>query len=383
MMHEIPFLFLLLFTQLTAAQQAIDDYSIVLQPVSIDGLMGLQSYSFVQHDGKVLFIGGRLDGLHRRQPWASFDAAGHNDQLVLLDMQTRQVWKARLDGLAPNLRDQLKSTNMCFTKYGEQAVISGGYGISETAGDYITFPFITTFHIPAVMAAVQQNAVQQQLFFQQENQLMAVTGGQLQVLNDVFYLVGGHRSEGRYNPNDGPSFTQSYTSSVVRFTLDETTSELTMLPAFQNEELLHRRDFNLVLQQNAAGENHFTAFSGVFREDADLPFLSCVHIDADGVLEQADFRQFYNHYHCPDLGIYDRTAGEMHTFFFGGIAQYYDNSGVLVQDDNVPFTKAISRVTRKADGNVRIQAAGGNAAAARRRCGIHSCLYRQSQNDDF
>jgi hypothetical protein len=90
----------------------------------------------------------------------------------------------------------------------------------------------------------------------------------------------------------------------------------------------------------------------VFREDADLPFLRCAHIDADGVLEQADFRQFYNHYHCPDLGIYDRTAGEMHTFFFEGIAQYYDSSGVLVQDDNVPFTKAISRVTRKADGSM-------------------------------
>lgn len=40
----------------------------------------------------------------------------------------------------------------------------------------------------------------------------------------------------------------------------------------------------------------------------------------------------------------------MHTVFFGGIAQYYDSSGVLVQDNNVPFVKTIARVSRDASG---------------------------------
>ncbi|MCK5775458.1 MAG: T9SS type A sorting domain-containing protein, partial [Bacteroidales bacterium] len=34
----------------------------------------------------------------------------------------------------------------------------------------------------------------------------------------------------------------------------------------------------------------------------------------------------------------------------GGIAQYYDNEGTLVQDNNVPFVKTIARVTRDANG---------------------------------
>jgi hypothetical protein len=40
----------------------------------------------------------------------------------------------------------------------------------------------------------------------------------------------------------------------------------------------------------------------------------------------------------------------MHTVFFGGIAQYYDSLGILVQDNNVPFVKTIARVTRTATG---------------------------------
>ena len=40
----------------------------------------------------------------------------------------------------------------------------------------------------------------------------------------------------------------------------------------------------------------------------------------------------------------------MHSLFFGGISQYYYNNGALVQDDNVPFVKTISRVSRDANG---------------------------------
>jgi hypothetical protein len=42
----------------------------------------------------------------------------------------------------------------------------------------------------------------------------------------------------------------------------------------------------------------------------------------------------------------------MHTVFFGGIAQYRDSAGVLVQDNNVPFVKTIARVTRNGSGGM-------------------------------
>ena len=50
-------------------------FNINIEPLNITGLGGLQAYAFGQHNGKWLIIGGRLDGLHRRQPFAAFDKA--------------------------------------------------------------------------------------------------------------------------------------------------------------------------------------------------------------------------------------------------------------------------------------------------------------------
>jgi hypothetical protein len=42
----------------------------------------------------------------------------------------------------------------------------------------------------------------------------------------------------------------------------------------------------------------------------------------------------------------------MHSIFFGGISQYYYQNGALIQDNQVPFVKTISRVTRDANSNL-------------------------------
>ncbi|HIP48849.1 MAG TPA: T9SS type A sorting domain-containing protein, partial [Lutibacter sp.] len=86
------------------------------------------------------------------------------------------------------------------------------------------------------------------------------------------------------------------------------------------------------------------------QQNADLPFLNCVNVDSSGYVVNNSFQQYYNHYHCPVLPIYSATNNEMHNVFFGGIAQYYDSNGILVQDDNVPFVNTIARVTRNSAG---------------------------------
>lgn len=331
--------------------QTIDAYSVYLKPKQIPNLMGLQSFAFGQHAGKWVIIGGRLDGLHRRQPFAAFDSIGHNNQVLVIDPVTNELWKAPVDQLAPALRDQLKATNIGFTQENDRLVLVGGYGISDSSSTHKTFPFLITVDLPDLIAAVQHQQLNDNLFHQTEDTLFAVTGSQLVRMNGIFHIVGGHRFDGRYNPADRPTFTQTYTNSVRRFTLDASGNP-TFLAPFVSPELMHRRDFNVAVQQNAAGESYITAFSGVFQYGADLPFLSAVHIDESGIYEQPDFRQYYNHYHCPDVSLYDAATGDMHTLFFGGIAQFYDSLGVLLQDNDVPFVSTISRVTRHADGSM-------------------------------
>ena len=349
MKNRLFVLLLLVFGNLNA--QSINDYSVYLKPKQIPEMMGIQSFAFGQSEGKWVLVGGRLDGLHRRQPFAAFDSIGHNNHIIVIDPKSGELWKSPVDQLPANLRDQLKGTNICFTQTGDQLVLVGGYGIGELAADHQTFPFVTTVQLPALIKAVQANHLEASLFHQTYDSLAAVTGGQLLQLNNVFYVVGGHRFDGRYNPADRPTFVQTYTNSVRRFTLDEA-GVPSWLPAFTDSVNMHRRDFNVVMNQLPNGQTSLTAFSGVFQYGVDLPFQTAITIDENGMKEQPGFYQYYNHYHCADVSLYDQRTGETHTLFFGGIAQYYDSLGILVQDNGVPFVSTISRVTRQSNGSM-------------------------------
>jgi hypothetical protein len=72
MKNPIKYFLLQVITLLSLSGFAQDaPFEVVIAPINIEGLGGLQSYAFGQHDGKWLIVGGRLDGLHRRQPWAA------------------------------------------------------------------------------------------------------------------------------------------------------------------------------------------------------------------------------------------------------------------------------------------------------------------------
>src|SRR3989338_2363247 len=329
----------------------VNYYSVQLKPKQIPGMMGIQSFAFGQAEGKWVLVGGRLDGLHRRQPFAAFDSIGHNNHIIVIDPKSNELWKASVDQLPGNLRDQLKGTNINFAQNGDQLILVGGYGIGELADDHQPFPFVTTVQLPALIKSVQANQLEASLFHQTYDSLAAVTGGQLLRMDSVFYLVGGHRFDGRYNPADRPTFVQTYTNSVRRFTLDEVGNP-TWLPAFTDSVNMHRRDFNVVLNQLPSGKTSLTAFSGVFQYNVDLPFQTAIDITENGLAEQSGFYQYYNHYHCADVSLFDPKTNEMHTLLFGGIAQYYDSLGTLVQDNGVPFVSTISRVTRQPDGSM-------------------------------
>jgi hypothetical protein len=185
-----------------------------------------------------------------------------------------------------------------------------------------------------------------------------VTGGYLGLLGDDFYLVGGQLFEGRYNPmgpNHGPGFFQAYTNAIKKFRITDNGGALAIADYTETVDTanLHRRDYNLVPQVFPDGAAGFTAFSGVFRYDADLPWLNSVDIRPSGYTVNDDFQQFLNQYHSAHVPMYSSSLNEMHTVFFGGISRYFFNAaGVLTDDPEVPFVKTISLVTRRADGSM-------------------------------
>ena len=87
-------------------------FELVIEPFQINGLNGLQAYAFGQSQGKWLVVGGRLDGLHKRQPFASFDTLGNNNKLFVVDPIAEQVWSASISSLPIDIQEQLSATNM-------------------------------------------------------------------------------------------------------------------------------------------------------------------------------------------------------------------------------------------------------------------------------
>jgi len=343
----------LIFLSLSVFSQTTP-FSIYIEPMNISGLGGLQAYAFGQHNGKWVVVGGRLDGLHRREPFAAFDIAGNNNQIIVIDPVSQQKWTAPITSLSVALQEQLSSTNMEFHQEGNYLYIIGGYGYNSASAARKTFDNLTAIDVPAVIDAVIGATSFTSYFRQISDIQFAVTGGHLKKINNTFYLIGGNKFDGNYNPIGNPTYTQAYTNAIRKFNLtdDGTMVTLTHLPTITDVTNLHRRDYNAVPQILPNGAEGITAFSGVFQPTVDLPFLNCVNIDSISYAVNNTFQQYYNHYHCAVLPLYSSSSNEMHNVFFGGIAQYYDSLGILVQDNNVPFVKTIARVTRNSAGTM-------------------------------
>ena len=348
------FIFLVFsFFQLIQAQSDFP-YDVVLTPVTVTGLPGLHSYAFGQHNGKWLIIGGRKDGLHARQPFNAFPGSLNNTDMYVVDIATQQSWTASVNSLATGLKEQLQSTNMNFYQDGDVLYIIGGYAYSATAADHKTFDGLISIDVPNVINAIVNNTSITSYFKQITNASFAITGGQLGKIGNEFYLIGGHRFDGRYNPMNGPSFTQTYSNSIRKFEIDNSGTQLSFINYAEITDAvhLHRRDYNLIPQVFPNGELGYTISSGVFQISADLPFLYPVDIKAGGYFPQTSFNQYLSNYHSGKACLYDAVNNNMHNLFFGGMSQYYYNGSTLVQDDTVPFVKTISRTKRAVDGTL-------------------------------
>lgn len=356
MKTKIIFSFLIAFLTVNKCLSQ-DQFTIQIEPLSITNAPNVHSFSWgTTSDGKWVILGGRIDGLHRRQPFAAFLESDNNKNVYVIDPVANQTWTTSINVLQASLFEQLQSTNQEFAQRGNTLYIIGGYGYSATQNDHITYDNLTAIDVDGLATAVINGTTITPYFRQITNNNLAVTGGQLGLLNDVFYLCGGHYFEGRYNPmgpNNGPGFIQNYTDEIRTFQINDDGVNLSIVNyvAQNDTNNLHRRDYNMSPQIFPNGSHGFTMFSGVFQHNVNLPWLNTVDVTPSGYTVNTTFNQYLSQYHNAKIPIYDTQNNVMHTLFFGGMSQYkLDVNNNLVQDDEVPFVKTISKVSRFSDG---------------------------------
>ena len=326
-------------------------FEIVLEPLEMPSVPGLQSYVKAEYQGDWLIIGGRTDGLHQRQPWQAFDADGHHLNALLINPDSASMLWAPLSDLNNDILEaQLSATNANFSQVGDYLYIVGGYGLSGSSV-HISHPLLTVVNLPAVVAGIRSNGtLDSAAFVSFTDEDFAVAGAKLMHLDSTFWLVGGHRFDGQYNPMGHDTYTQTYTEAIRPFKVsgEFPALGLTKLAPIIDTDELHRRDYNVTYMTDGS-EYFYTVWSGVFQKTVDLPYLGAVEVHGNSLVSVPDFSQYLNHYHCPTLSLYEENQGAMYTVFFGGIAQYYYSGATLIQDDNVPFVNTIG-VVEKRDG---------------------------------
>lgn len=333
----------------SAAQQP---FAVTIADEPITAMRGIHSFAFAESNGKWLFIGGRINGLHGFLTPFAFETIYANDTITVVDPVANLNWTASAATLPDSIREPVISTNMEYYQQGNTLYMVGGYGWKNSINNFISFPTLTAIDVNGLMNAVMTGGAINSYFRQITDTNLAIAGAHLEKMDTTYYLVFGHRFNGYYHVADSLN-NQRYSNAIRTFQINDDGTNISITNFQQSVDTVnfHRRDYNLVPQIFPDGQFGFTAFSGVFRYGINQPFVNSVDIKPMLFTVNNTFTQNLNHYESAVMPVYDSLNNTMHTIFFGGMSLYYIDSATQVQtfDSLVPFVKTISRVTRAAD----------------------------------
>lgn len=331
-------------------------FTLELEEMPFPDMPGLHSGAFTKFEGKWVFIGGRINGLHGFLPPLAFPEYGENNDIWVVDYATQEVWSAPVDSLPDEIREPITSTNMEFYREDSTLYMIGGYGWQDTLGNFITFPTLTAIDLPGLIQAVMDTTPLLPHFRYLNDPRMAVCGAHVGKIGNQYQLVWGHQFDGYYDESDTSGFfVQTYTREIRRFEIQDNGASLSIQNYAAERDSLNfrRRDYNLVPQIFPNGDFGYTGFTGVFREDLDLPHLTVVDIHSASYEHHTGFNQNLSQYHSAVMPLFDSQSKDMETVFFGGMSLYkLDGAGSLVLDSLVPFVNTISKVVRDSLGNL-------------------------------
>lgn len=344
------FLFLILASFKYA--DAENPYSIHLEQVTIPGAPKIHSFSFADYEGKWLFVGGRTNGMHGFDAPTAFPKQYANSKIYVVDPSTNNIYSRNIfTDLDYTAADPLRSTNMQYYFDGQKLFMIGGFGYDSTSNSFITFPTLTIIDVSPLIQAIINGSSTAPYIRQYNDERFRVCGGELGMISDFFYLVGGHNFSGSYTQFVN---NQVYSNQVKKFKISDTKTDISITDYSSLTDTIqfHRRDMNLAPAIKPDGiSKYLILYGGVFTH-SDLPFLNPVNIDNSGATVDFGFEQKMSQYTCAYLSAFNSTNGSMYTTFFGGTSLYYFNepTGIQIRDSLVPFINDITTLKKSSSG---------------------------------
>jgi len=357
----------------------------------IAAMPALHSMALAEHDGKLILLAGRTNGMHGfpggRSTTAgpSFPVTSANENVYVIDLAAGTLLgSASVKGLGDALWPQLASTNTQYITMDKWMILAGGYGVTADASTFVTFGRITAIDMDALIATVTGGGVLDAAFAQQniasvEATFAAITGGSLEQIGDNYGLVLGHQYDGQYTVGGG-GVNQVYSNAIRMFsmTVDDSAATpvltATMIGINPSDALnqppdstYHRRDLTVAPAIMPGGQAVIGVYGGVFKGGNFEGYVTPMYASSDpscpavvNFVEDTTATQWLSQYHCALIQAYATGTSSMYSTFFGGISQYYWDAATssLKRDpidlangiDGLPFIDSISTLKRDGTG---------------------------------
>ncbi|HRG53440.1 MAG TPA: hypothetical protein PLL00_11440 [Bacteroidia bacterium] len=297
-------------------------FQLQIQAVNGTNLPGFHSFSFAQAGDKWLFIGGRTNGLHGLNSNDGFPPEHRNNEVIVIDTNSWNFYAASLDQLPATIADPMRSTNMQYIQQGDYLYMTGGYGYDSIQEGDVTFPTITAIHIQKMIDAVIHSKPILPAIRQQVDTNLRICGGELTKLGNDYYLMFGHNFNGRYDSKPSVLFSQVYSNCIKKFNLTDNGNVLSLTNFSMLEDTIHfhRRDLTVAPVVKPDGSFAVGAYGGVFKKNANMPYLEPIVLSAQGTTDVKSYQQVMSQYTCATIPVFDATTKNMYTTFLGGIS---------------------------------------------------------------
>lgn len=351
-----------------------------------------QLHSFVYAtvpDGHWLMMGGRgrptppkpnadvKTGLHGFTPSSAppearenFPSNSFNKHIWVYHPVTGEKAKfdtTELDNVDRKLAAALRTTSQQFwyDRKTDMLWIVGGYGWKEDHSDMVTFKTMLRVSASKLASAVLAKASAENvatLFERLEHKDLAVTGGEMVMVDNVLYLVFGQQFDGQYfafGGDDPEPFTQIYTEKIFAISMNPNKFEILDVSSVGNgdPDECHRRDLNVRMTKDATtGKSKIGVYGGVFTRGTSLGFKHPITYDTKTrkIEVHEDGVQLFNAYATAATTVWAEKDKVMSQIFFGGIGigVYHTHAQTPgLDNDHMPFGSDISVMTQEGDGS--------------------------------
>jgi len=356
-------------------------YQLKLEAFSVKGFPGLHSAVRIVHDGKLILMAGRRDGMHvsplpQPPPQAppsdsAFPVEESNDTIYVIDLARGVLeGQASVNALPPSVARQLRTTNPQFFSKDGWLYIVGGYGSTLDGQSMETLEQVIAIDLDDLVSAVKKKKPLDQDFAEHsiylgDHPALRVAGGGMEMLGSDFLLIFGHTYNGRYT-TDSALAQQTYSESVrvFRFSFSRERGESglkTLEVKFKGKNPpstpnsagqdpdgpYHRRDLNILQVLGPTGNPRVAALGGVFKGGRMEGYLHPVYLTPSSsaplgftLAEDSLTSQWMSHYETGTVPVYSERDKAMFTTSFGGISQYYWDAGTkTLKSDTLDLNK--------------------------------------------